>query len=95
VTYSKDVAASSAAWPCSAYGDDVEVIRVGALCFRTPRYTRLCESTAECRAMLNSERNRIHDIIATMAEAGSPEGQCLLAEFPTPDTLLGGSAEPG
>jgi hypothetical protein len=86
-------AASSSAgdWDCEAYGP--RGAEVGALCFIAPEGGRLCRSPEHCRDVMAEERQRVFNRIQRLAAAGIPDFVYLAAEFPTPDTLLGGGKE--
>jgi hypothetical protein len=74
-------------WDCDAYGP--EGTAVGALCFLA-LHGRLCASEERCRETMASMRLSVHVKLGELAREGDEIAEFLLAEFPTPDELLGG-----
>ena len=79
-------------WDCEAYGS--EGSKVGVFCFFADAGSRECVTHSECSARMKVERERVHERIRELAEAGDPVGVSLLSELPSPDMLLR-SAGPG
>lgn len=82
---------SAGDWDCEAYGP--RGTEVGALCFIALEGGRLCRSPEHCRDVMQEERQRMFNRIQRLAAAGISDFVYLAAEFPTPDTLLGGGKE--
>jgi hypothetical protein len=75
-------------WPCEAYGP--EGPEFGAVCFIGDLNRRVCESSAECHATVQRERERVYGRLQELAATGDPGFVALAAEFTSPDQLLNG-----
>lgn len=78
-----------AAWPCEAYGPDG--LRVGAWCFFADEGQRECATSTTCQHRMAAERRQAFQRISARVAAGDAVAADLAAEFPSPETLLGGS----
>jgi len=76
------------AWDCEAYGPPAA--DVGALCFVSDRYQRVCGSRDECHQAMTEARRRLLDRIRELAEQGDETAIYLRGEFTRPEQLLGG-----
>lgn len=78
-----------AAWPCEAYGG--AGLRVGAWCFFADEGQRDCATLTTCEHRLATERRRAFQRIQEHVAGGDAVAADLAAEFPSPETLLGGT----
>ena len=80
-------------WACEAYG--AEGREVGALCFVSQPWARVCRDRAECSATMAAERRRVFRRINELAAAGEDGFADLSDEITTPGELLNGGDEDG
>lgn len=78
-------------WACEAYGPDA--LEFGARCFLAELHERHCVSPAVCHVVMTDARIELHGRLTVQAVAGDEVARAMLAEFPTPDSLLGGSGD--
>lgn len=84
-----DMTKQDVAWPCEAYGPDG--LKFGAACFFADTGQRDCATLTACQHRMAAERRRAFHRINAQAAAGDATATDLAAEFPSPETLLGGS----